>query len=57
MWLLIVLIIIGAALGAYFVFLQTRKIEEPPDTPDTYVCDVCGEHECICHKEDPAESA
>jgi len=51
MWLLIVLIIVGAALGVYFVFLQTRKIEQPPDT---YVCDVCGEHECICHKEDPS---
>ncbi len=50
MWLLIALIIFGAALAAYFLF-RTRKIEKPHDT---YVCDICGEHECLCRKEDPS---
>jgi hypothetical protein len=53
MWLLIALIIVGFGLAAYFVLFQSRKIEEPHDT---YVCDICGERECLCHKEDSSGS-
>ena len=53
MWLLIALIVVGVGLAAYFLLFQTRKLEEHPDT---YVCDICGEHECLCHKEDPPGS-
>jgi hypothetical protein len=47
MWLLIVLILCAAA-AAYLLLTQRKKDKAPRDT---YVCDVCGEVECICHKE------
>ena len=47
MWLAIFLILCAAV--AAFVVFSRKKAEKPPQ--DTYVCDVCGEKECICHKE------
>ena len=35
--------------GLAFLVNRIAKREEPP--ADTYVCDVCGEKDCICHKE------
>jgi LPXTG-motif cell wall-anchored protein len=48
MWLIIMMVLFAAAL-AYGVFRKKK-----PDTPphDTYVCDVCNERECICHKQE-----
>ena len=48
MWTLVVfaLSMIGLAL---LVTRLTRKDQHPQDT---YICDVCGEKECICHKEE-----
>jgi hypothetical protein len=42
---LIVVILCAGAVG-YLIFRMKKK--EPQDT---YVCDVCGEKECVCHKE------
>ena len=47
MWLAIFLILCAAV--AAFVLFSKKKAGNPPE--DTYVCDVCGEKECICHKE------
>ena len=47
MWLVILLILCAAA--AAFVLFRRKKAANSPQ--DTYVCDVCGEAECICHKE------
>jgi len=47
MWLLIALILCAA--GSVYVFLRLRKKTRVPH--DTYVCDVCGETECLCRKE------
>ena len=47
MWTLI-LFAVCMILLAIVVSRMTRK-KTPPE--DTYVCDVCGEKSCICHKE------
>jgi hypothetical protein len=47
MWL-VILLILCAAVGAFVLFSRKRTEDHPKDT---YVCDVCGEQECICHKE------
>jgi hypothetical protein len=48
MWIVIVLIVLGV-IGGILVF-RTRRGRTPPR--DTYVCDVCGQKECVCHKEE-----
>jgi hypothetical protein len=56
MWTLILLIALVAAL-AFWISRKIRKpfpshAGKPVDPPsDTYVCDVCGEEGCTCHKE------
>jgi len=56
MWYLILFIAIVAAL-AFWVSRKTRKPfppqnRRPADPPaETYVCDICGEEGCTCHKE------
>jgi len=47
MWLVILLILCAAV--AAFMLLSRKKAKNHPQ--DTYVCDVCGEKECICRKE------
>lgn len=37
-----------ACILVYLLFWRDKK-EVPPG--DSYVCDVCGEKHCICHKE------
>lgn len=45
--ILLVLILVGWMAISYL----KKKDEKPPT--ESYVCDVCGERECICHKENP----
>jgi len=47
MWLAIFLILCAAV--AVIVLFRKKKAANP--SRDVYVCDVCGEEECICHKE------
>jgi hypothetical protein len=47
MWLIVIVVLVAAAL-AYVVFRKKKPDRLPHDT---YVCDVCNERECICHKE------
>ncbi|MGM0454347.1 MAG: hypothetical protein ACQERN_14415 [Thermodesulfobacteriota bacterium] len=52
------LLILAAAAAAivFYLHMQKRNASVDSDQVDaTYVCDVCGEHECICRKEDPEE--
>ena len=42
----LILVIVCAGVVGYLLF--RRKKEKEPH--DTYVCDVCGEKECLCHK-------
>jgi hypothetical protein len=42
----ILVVAVCAAVVGYLIF--QRKNRKAPQ--DTYVCDVCGEKECICHK-------
>ena len=48
MWQLIVFAILIIALAIWvFRIAKTKK------TPhDTYVCDICGEKDCVCHKQE-----
>lgn len=32
-----------------------RILKRRPAHSESYVCDVCGEHECICRKEEEGE--
>jgi hypothetical protein len=48
MWIIAILVLVAAALA--YVILRGRKPPSPPQ--DTYVCDVCNERECICHKQE-----
>ena len=41
----IIFIVCAVAVG-YLIFRQKNK-QKPQDT---YVCDICGERECLCHK-------
>lgn len=42
----LILVIVCAGVIGYLLFRRKRE-KEPLDT---YVCDVCGEKECLCHK-------
>ena len=49
MWFFIILVV------AVLVVLWYRRgqgSEEDNEPVDTFVCDQCGEQECICHKEE-----
>jgi aspartate carbamoyltransferase regulatory subunit len=52
MWFVILLILCAGAI-AYYTIRRKRRRELPHDT---YVCDVCGQRECICHKEEETAS-
>lgn len=52
------LLILAAAAAAIVFYLRMQKTETHADNNQvdaTYVCDVCGEHECICREDDPKE--
>ena len=53
MWFVILLILCAAVIA----YLLMRRKEGAEAVHDTYVCDVCGERECICHKEEEASSS
>ena len=42
---LIIVLVCAVAVG--FLIFRWKKKKAPRDT---YVCDVCGETECLCHK-------
>lgn len=42
--LLVVIVILAVVIS--------RFLKKKPNPRDNYICDVCGEHECLCHKED-----
>jgi hypothetical protein len=46
MWILLIL----AVCIIVMVFWVLKNREKPPE--ETYVCQVCNERECICHKEE-----
>lgn len=48
MWTFTLLLLIAA--GVAYAVLKKKKTDTPPQ--DTYVCDVCNERECICHKQE-----
>jgi len=48
MWFLIILVLCAAV--ALFLAFRKKKSQELP--VDVYVCDVCGERECLCHKQE-----
>lgn len=48
MWLLIIFILC-AAVAVFFTLGRKKKAELPRET---YVCDICGEKDCLCHKEE-----
>jgi hypothetical protein len=56
MWYLIIFVVLIAAM-ALWISRKTRKPSpahkgKPVDSPpESYVCDICGEEGCTCHKE------
>ncbi|MFZ7110796.1 MAG: hypothetical protein ACOWYE_03850 [Desulfatiglandales bacterium] len=42
--------ILAVAVGCALYLLKRAKKEVVPQ--DTYICDVCGERDCICRKEE-----
>jgi hypothetical protein len=48
MWSLVAIILIVA--GAALVLFRSANKKRVPDA--TYVCDVCGERDCVCHEEE-----
>jgi hypothetical protein len=53
MWFVILLILCAAVIA----YLLLRRKGETEIVQDTYVCDVCGEKECICRKEEESPSS
>jgi hypothetical protein len=48
MWPVIVIVIVTAIV----VYLFTRRTAKEELSQVRYVCDVCGERDCVCHRED-----
>jgi hypothetical protein len=48
MWPIIVVVMFAVIL----VYVLTRKARKEELPHVTYVCDVCGERDCLCHRED-----
>jgi hypothetical protein len=46
-WGIIVFFLLAGIL--VYVLIGKTKKAKPPDV--TYVCDACGEHDCICRRE------
>lgn len=47
-WVIVILVVAG---GSALYLLKGRKREDVVPQ-DTFICDVCGERDCICHKEE-----
>jgi hypothetical protein len=55
-WILLLLALTAAAI-VFFSFRGGEDKEEEEEAPvESYVCRVCGETECICHKERDGEA-
>ncbi len=54
---LIIIILLAVALG-FFLFRKNRPADSAgtPAVEATYICDQCGEHECVCRKEGNGQS-
>ena len=52
MWEMI-LLGIGAAVVGYVLITRSKKAEA---ADVTYVCNVCNERDCVCHKEERDEN-
>ncbi len=48
-WTLFLLLIFALAVVYFF----RKKMEKPPPPPlvESYVCDICGQEDCLCRKE------
>ncbi len=46
-WYILVLVLLCAAIVVYL--FQKRRGTRPSDA--SYVCEICGEKDCICHEE------
>ena len=47
---IVVFIIAAAAVAFFFIRRPAPAADDGDRIEATYVCDQCGEHECICHK-------
>ena len=43
-----------AAVVIYFLFRFIVAGRNKPEEPVIYICDECGENECVCRREDEA---
>jgi hypothetical protein len=48
----IVILILGSAISLYVIAKRRKRIIAPDVT---YVCDLCGDHDCDCRKENGAD--
>jgi flagellar basal body-associated protein FliL len=56
-WILLLLALTAAAIVFFSFRGGEDKEEEEEEAPvESYVCRVCGETECICHKERDGEA-
>ena len=46
-WTIIIVILLVLVL----VYRSKRKISQKEAPPETYVCNICGHDECVCHKD------
>jgi hypothetical protein len=53
MWY-VMLIVLCAGVAVYLILRKAKKTES---ARDVYVCTVCGEKHCICHKEEHGRPA
>lgn len=50
----IIILILLAAVAGFFLFRRKKAgIMDADQVEATYVCDECGEHECICREKKP----
>jgi len=47
-WVIIIAVVV--AVIAWYVLIRKERERQAPDA--AYVCDVCGERDCDCHKVD-----
>jgi hypothetical protein len=50
-WLTVILFL-AAGILAYVLVTRQKKAKAPEAF---YVCDICGEHHCDCHKAEPGQ--
>jgi hypothetical protein len=53
-YLILIIIFIAVFAFLFWRIIMGNRPQQPEDAADTYVCPVCNENECECHKvEDP----